>query len=386
MSIRSKIRSALMVGRLTIKYNGSLKQKHLFYRFANIAKKNGVCSFRIERVASDYVNGWYGVTDMSNKEKMWYISHGFNPNRRAWYNVTPDNYKSFISDFEFYRIKSYVNLPFTEWFDNKLSTYYILSRFKEYQPIHYHYLKKGHILPIDCNYQKEITFSELLSLLKREPLALKKCVGGHGDGFMKLQFNNDKYYINDKLADLKELEKTIGSLDGYIVTEFVKPHASICSVIGDDNFAVMRAMTVFDPQDGPQIIGMMIRLGTVKAGHTQAGNDHFYMNVNLDTGKVSDAVYFYSDFDYERTHIHPDTNKNLEDIIVPDILGIKQVVLNISSYLSATPYLVMDIIPTDKGPKILEINSHGQPFIVDQFVRVKENKYFHNLFKESLDS
>lgn len=384
--IKNKIKKSLFLPSLTFNYKGSLKQKCLYYRFAKIALSNGVVPFRVDRVAADYVVGWYGVTDMSDKEKLWYISHGFNPNRKAWYNVGPDNYKSFMSDFEFYRENSYVNLPFSAWFDNKLTTYYILGQFKDFQPIHYCYLKKGHLMPLDVRSQKEVSFSDLLSMLNDGPIALKKCVGGHGDGFMKLQFDNGQYYVNDRLITKENLEKKIMSLDDYIVTEFVKPHSAICEVIGDDNFAVMRAMTVFDPQDGPQIIGMMIRFGTTKAGHTQAGNDHFYMNVNPKTGSVSDAVYFYSDFSYERNHIHPETHRDLEDIVIPHMDVISKVVLDVSACLSATPYLVMDIVPTENGPKILEINSHGQPFIVDQFVRVKKNKYFRKLFKESLDS
>lgn len=383
--IKNKIKKSLFLPSLTFNYKGSLKQKCLYYRFAKIAQRNGVIPFRVDRVAADYVDGWYGVTDMTGKEKMWYISHGFNPNRKAWYNVGPDNYKSFMSDFEFYRPSSYVNLPFNVWFDNKLTTYYILSQFKNYQPVHYCYLRKGHLLPIDCPHQIELSFAELLSMLKNGPIALKKCVGGHGDGFMKLHSDEGHFFLNDAQVSESDLQKKIESLDGYIVTEFVKPHSAICEVIGDDNFAVMRAMTVFDPQDGPQIIGMMIRFGTTKAGHTQAGNDHFYMNVNPKTGSVSDAVYFYSDFSYERNHIHPETQRDLEDIVIPNIDAICQVALNVSASLSVTPYLVMDIIPAENGPKILEINSHGQPFIVDQFVRVKENKYFCKLFKESFD-
>ena len=48
-----------------------------------------------------------------------------------------------------------------------------------------------------------------------------------------------------------------------------------------------------------------------------------------------------------------------------------------------TPYLVFDIIPTDDSFSILEINSHGQPFIVEPYYRLKLHPEFKNLFKLS---
>lgn len=385
MNLKRKIKKRLNLCLLTARYDGGLQKKAKYFKFARIAQDAGVVGFRLDRVASEYVDAWYNITDMSRDEKMWFISHGFNPNRKAWYGMTRDNYRSYVSDFEFYRATSYVNVPFTGWFDDKLTTYRMLQPFKDKQPAHFCYIKKGVLLPLDFNEKAVRPIEYILSLAKEGALALKRCVGGHGAGFMKLHYCHDKYFLNDNEISPADLVRKIESLDGYVVTEFVKPHASIRNLVGEDNFTVLRVISIFDDQDGPQIVGIIARIGTAKAGHTQAGHDHFYMNVDVTTGQASDAVYEHSDYSFETIKVHPETGASLEDVVIPDITEVTGLVKDVSAHLSAAPYLVFDIVPTDDGPRILEINSHGQPFIVDQYTRVKENKYFAKLFRTSLN-
>lgn len=385
MSFKKKIKKRLDLCLMTARYGGSPQRKAKYFKFARIAQKAGVVSFRIDRVASEYVDAWYSINDMSPGDKLWYISHGFNPNRKAWYGITKENYRSFVSDFEFYRTSSYVNNPFTGWFDDKLTTYRMLQPFKENQPVHFCYIKNGILLPLDLNGKIAKSAEAIIALAKERPLALKRCVGGHGAGFMKLHYSQERFWLNDKEITPSDLVNMISSLDGYVVTEFVKPHASLRAIIGEDNFTVLRVISIFDAQDGPQVVGIIARIGTAKAGHTQAGHDHFYMNVDMTTGHASDAVYEYSDYDFENILTHPETGASLDEVAIPGISEVMQLVKDVSVHLAAAPYLVFDIVPTDDGPKILEINSHGQPFIVDQYVRVKKNRYFAKLFNASLN-
>ena len=52
----------------------------------------------------------------------------------------------------------------------------------------------------------------------------------------------------------------------------------------------------------------------------------------------------------------------------------------VSRHLAMTPYLVMDIIPTDDGFKILEINSHGQVKSVEAYYPFLLNEYNRKVF------
>ena len=63
---------------------------------------------------------------------------------------------------------------------------------------------------------------------------------------------------------------------------------------------------------------------------------------------------------FKEIQAHPDTNLPLGGIVVSKWQQVKDLIMRVSAYLPWTPYLVTDIIPTETGVKILEINSHGQ--------------------------
>ena len=174
--------------------------------------------------------------------------------------------------------------------------------------------------------------------------------------------------------------RLLAGLDGYLITDFVKPAQYLREIVGEDAFAVMRVMAIFDPEEGPRFVRAMIRLGTVKAGHTQAMHDHIYAGVD-ENGRLSEPILEKSDFDFVRIKEHPDTGKEIEGCQLKNMEGLRELVTRISGYLPMTPYLIFDIIPTDASFSILEINSHGQPFIFEPFGPVKSSKYFTKLFK-----
>ena len=98
-------------------------------------------SFRIKRVATDFVNAWYAMSNMSDAEKNWYFKHGFNPSKKFFYGVLPINYNMYISDFEFYNTHNYKNRSSHYLFDNKLNTFYLLYPFKKCFPKHYFFVE-----------------------------------------------------------------------------------------------------------------------------------------------------------------------------------------------------------------------------------------------------
>lgn len=344
-----------------------------------MARKNGVTWSRLERLASDYTNAWYGMSYMPKDERKWYITHGFSPNRKKYCGVTPDNYKQYLSDFEFYNTKSYINLKSSFWFDNKLNTYYLLRPFAQYLPKHYYYANKGVLYPLDVEEKRNCKAEDVVALVKTRAIAAKKCLGGHGDGFYKLEYSNGVFLANDKEISEKDLKQLVEKLDGYIITDFVKPAKYLREIGGEDAFAVMRVMVIYDDVDGPQFERLMLRLGTTKAGHTQALHDYLYIGIDED-GAFYNPLIELSDLEFEKIEKHPDTGKQLLGNSLRNLDQLKSIVKEISGCLPTTPYLIMDIIPTDDSFSILEINSHGQPFNFEPFNPVKTSKYFVKLF------
>jgi hypothetical protein len=213
-------------------------------------------------------------------------------------------------------------------------------------------------------------------------LAAKRCHGGHGDGFHKLAYNNGVILIDDKPCNEKDLEVLIDGMDDYLLTDFVYPSKALQDVIGEDSFAVMRVLTTYTPEDGTSVDRMIIRLGTKAAGHTQAGYDILYANID-DEGCLRDTVYEHSGWHCEKMEVHPETHKTVEGFKIEGLNKLKEVLTDIAGRLSVAPYLVWDIIPTDDSFSILEINSHGQLENFERFESLKKNRKLCQLLQLS---
>lgn len=362
---------------------GKFPHRVKYVKFALRAWKEGVAYSRIDRIAKDYTNAWYEMQDMSKKEKSWYVEHGYSPAKKYFCGVTPKNYKKYISDFEFYRKTSYKNSHANYWFDNKLNTYYLLKPFSEFLPKHYYYAKDGVIFPLNVEAKHNVMSQDIVELVKtQKEIAAKKCFGGHGEGFYKLEFHDDRFVSNGIDVSEKEMERIIAKLDGYLITDFVRPAKYIREMAGEDSFCVIRVMTIYD-EEGPHFERIMARLGSKKAGPTQAGHDFIYIGID-EEGVIFNPFYEYSDYEWEAVKYHPETKKRIEGERIHNMDKLKKLVTDVAGYLPTTPYLVFDIIPTDDSFSILEINSHGQPFNFEPFHPVKESENFRKLFNLSI--
>ena len=371
---------------LSMRYKGSIAKKLRFLKYANMVRRKKVIWFRIDRLATDYTNAWYDMPNMPKEERKWYITHGYNPNRKDYYGVTPDNYRRYISDFEFYRAsnyKNYNNSSSSAWFNNKLNTYYLLQPFVEYMPKHYYYASKGIMYPLDVESKRNVSSEEIIELIKtKNEIAAKKCVDGHGEGFYKLEFHDDRFISNGKDVSEEEMKQIISKLDGYIITDFVRPAKWIREMAGEDSFCVLRVMTIYN-EEGPHFERLMARLGSKKAGPTQAGHDFIYIGID-EEGVIFNPIYEYSDYEWEAIEYHPETKNRIKGERMQNMDKLRKLVTDIAGYLPTTPYLIFDIIPTDDSFSILEINSHGQPYNFEPFHPVKESENFRKLFNLSI--
>lgn len=367
----------------TLKYPGSIRRKFKYFQFSIFLRKKNITRFRIDRVADLYTKDWFDYTGTTKEQKKWAYNHGFSSYKMApWYGISVDNYKDYVSDFDFYAPRNYVHqIEIMNWFEHKLNTYYLLSPFKASMPIHYYYIYKGSIMPLDISKNAICDVKDVLKLIKdKSTIAAKACFGGHGVGFYKFDYNGGSFYVNNKIVSEESLSGIISGMENYIITDYVNPHSFFRELCGEDTFAVMRVITVFDPEDGPQITCSAIRLGCKKAGITTDHEGTIYCGLTIDKGISFKPLYRKADNLYVDCPNHPDTCNPLEGFTLPNNDKLRELVLSVSRYLPMTPYLVMDIIPTEDGFSILEINSHGQVGNVEPFYPFVANKYNKRAF------
>lgn len=232
-------------------------------------------------------------------------------------------------------------------------------------------------MPLGVSDKKNGAIEDIVNLVKKQAIAAKACKGGHGFGFYKLEYIDGFFYVNqEKYAENKFIE-LISGLDNYIITEYSKPHSMFSKLCGENIFAVIRTITVYDDKEGAQLTGAVIRLGCKKAGLLTDYPGTIYCGLTLDEGRLFKPIYCERDNWYVPIKEHPDTGEDFTLYKVPYWGQLKRLVRDVSNYIPMTPYLVIDIIPSDDGFKILEINSHGQvrnteahfPFLINPYNR-----------------
>lgn len=194
-------------------------------------------------------------------------------------------------------------------------------------------------------------------MLKSEgALALKPVSGSLGDGFYKLSFINDDYYINSNIVEEQDLNDFLMKLDEYILTEYIYAHTEIRK-ISDFGLNTLRLMIINENQKQPIIANAFMRFGTEKTGPVDnAAAGGIFTIVNIESGEYSNPKRVEG-FTLINCPIHPDTDKKIAGIL-PNWELIKDKVIEISKYLSEITYMGFDVAITDNGFKIIEINSH----------------------------
>lgn len=349
----------------------------------------GVTPGRWNTLYKDLKYDFFHYKKTTLKQKLWAYKRGFLSERIERYGLNEENYKDYLSDFDHFKRSSYVNKQFSAWFDNKLTTWYILQPFSNLLPKHYFYVEKQKVHELD---KKEMTYQKpdvILNLLEEKGvLAFKKTSGGHGLGFIKAAYKDGEYKVNNKPVDRAEMKKIIANLNGYIVTEYLydDPRVSELYAGADEDKeglspAVMRIATVFDEDKGAVILSTAIRIPAAKSGLLTDYDGSLYSGIRHDTGEFFRPLIMAGDFETAPCGNHPDTGKKLEGFVMPNWNTVIENVLKISDYLSSAPYLTYDVVMTEKGMKILEINSHGLPRPSQPFYPFLANESARKLFK-----
>src|SRR5699024_196046 len=82
----------------------------------------------------------------SLKQKIWAYKRGFLSSRILDYGINNDNFQSYLSDIDYYKMFP-MNGKYAYWINDKLTTKYILEEYGEYLPDYFYTIKNGEILP-----------------------------------------------------------------------------------------------------------------------------------------------------------------------------------------------------------------------------------------------
>ena len=295
--------------------------------------------------------------------KLWAYRHGFLSYRLAQYGITKKNYKNFISDFE-YRWLRHIDNYYKTWFEDKVTIKYVANKYNNFFPKYYYYisLKQGEnkIMPLmDCPKGYGDTFEDIFKLVKKEKdIALKRDKGSHGDGFYRLSYKNNKYYLNLQEASKQDVIDILSDeTNEYLVTEYIKQHKVLNDIY---NGSVNTIRIIVFKKDGvnPTIGNTYMRFGSSKTGtvdNITAGG--LCAEIDSETGRFHGALMITDDLKIKPCDRHPDSNALIEGCI-PNWDTIIKNIKEIAYSLEQIEYFGFDVAVTEDGMKFPEINRY----------------------------
>lgn len=296
------------------------------------------------------------------KEKIWCWKHGFYSYRLWQYGVNDDNCNDFLTDYDYLWLNR-INNDYQKWVNDKTTYRYIMEPCKQYVPKYYFSVFKRNgqseisRMP-DCPAGLSISFMSVLELLKKEKkLAFKPSAGTHGDGFYCLAYEKDTFLINGKESTAEQVIETLkGQNSFYIVTEYLVMHEELRKIYpGSVN--TIRVMVVNEHGYDPQIMQTYMRIGSSSTGFTDnVGYGGICAKIEKETGRIYQPQTISKHVFYD-CPVHPNTNTEISGYL-PNWENLRKSILSIANYLGELEYLGFDVVLTETGVCVLEINIH----------------------------
>ncbi|BDQ02779.1 sugar-transfer associated ATP-grasp domain-containing protein [Ignavibacterium sp.] len=300
--------------------------------------------------------------------------------------INRKNYSNFLSDKIYNKIHP-INGVYSSIIDNKLYLPFLFKDYPEIIPKYFYFLSNGRKIILSKDLSKDTGFLDLLK--QQNKLVLKHCYSSLGEGFYLLEYNSSRYYVNKKEISIEELEKLIQSLNDYICTEYIKQHKYANEIYSKSSNTV-RLLLLWNSEVNSFIIANSFhRFGMQNKLVDNIGNGGGILYyIDTVSGKLRGhglLKYYNKPIDLHNNFYHPETETRVEGIQIPNWNNIIEKIISVMNNLSFLKYVGIDIIITDNGFKIIELNSHPTlaPLQVEKGIWESEplKKFFSEIIK-----
>lgn len=326
---------------------------------------NRLCKkWKIKKSSAVLLVGTF-LRDYKNKKFSYAYIHkihakGFSVDDWRFCGLNKENYKEYLSTVQYYGMHP-INGKFSKWIDDKLTLKYLChgTALQKYMPEYYYQISEdGKIIPLmDCQEGQRTVASILTTLREKKRLAIKLISGSIGEGFIKAEYKDNKYFLNGKEYIETEIISRINSLRNYLITEYFKPHQELAKFCPNTCNAI-RYLIGYMPNGEIKMLKSFIRFGTQRSGFVEnynAGGVLCYIDENgfFNKGNAVDLVTRINNIVCE----HPDTKMELKGRI-PCWDEIVESGKLFGRVFPQMHYLGIDYVITDAGEvKVIEINS-----------------------------
>ena len=311
---------------------------------------------------------------VDENKKRWALERGFYPGRIELYGLTEENYRYFVPDYQYFMLHP-MNNHFLKWLDKTTLKYVLNSNgCEDTMPDYYIYIENDlcggrytYLMDFPTNIPKDK--DSLWNLLQQKKvLAMKPNSGSSGGlGFIKLELRDEGLYENNKPIDLNRFEAIRDTMRNYVITEYCHQHHELAAVWSDSE-CTLRVIMCKDPKEDkfePTTWSCAVsyaRFGTsVNGGASNLSSGGVGVGFDFESGTYKDFCIRYKRFTPDGKWYldrHPDTGVVWKDNRLPNWAFVRKKIDRICQHVSSLDYLGLDIIITEDGMKLCEINSH----------------------------
>ena len=319
----------------------------------------------------------------------WAHANGFYAESACAYGLNEENLSSYLSDYDYCRLWP-LNGWQRIWINDKLTLYALLEGgpLEAYLPEYYYYSDpRGILLPLKGSGYARGFDGFLATLRSKGEFACKPCNGTEASGFHRLSYSLGTYYVDSVPSSPAILEEFVRNNSNYVFTEFICPSPQMAAF--SPLIHTIRVLVINPSGTSPEPIAAYLRFSLEADSRSPAPNYAPPINADIcsydacidpSTGVFGNGVLAYANRIIPSLK-HPASGITVEGTVDcwPEVLEMLQ---KISLKVGACEYLGFDVGITDKGPKIMEINSHSGIKYLQLFTPLLENKmaasYYHS--------
>lgn len=293
---------------------------------------------------------------LSKKFKLW--KNGFLAEKYVLYQLDQNDSNLYLSDYHA-SMARWINEPFNELLTNKLIFSEYVGQFVK--------VPKIFGIFVEGIYYPKTGEPLLIHIKATKAFVVKDVNGGGGKGvFIVKSLANGDYSVNNTIIYKEnDLLAFFRSLNNYILTEYIYP-GDFSKSLNQDSVNTMRIVTLINPQTKKAFIAAAAQRIGVKASAPQ---DNFTKGalsalINLDTGELSEATGHPKSSKHQKYKYHPDTNRKIQGVKIPDWENLKNIILSAANDLPMLKCVGWDFLISQEGLVAIEGNHHPDPDVL----------------------
>lgn len=285
---------------------------------------------------------------------------GFTPDQYILYNLKKNNIDDYISEKERWYSRR-INKQYTVVLDDKLIFYEVFSKYLNI-PENIFFVRNKKFIDLKGN---ELSFKVVKDIIElNKEIFVKPIIGGGGKGVFKIGVKSNNFYLNGNKISEVELSELLLSRDNHVANPAVE-QSTFSKSFYPDSVNTIRLVTTYDYNISKSIAtNALHRFGTSKTGVVDnASSGGLFSEIDISTGIMSEARNYLN----EKFPRHPDTNCEIEGVKIPKWDEIVSECLEVAQLFPFIPYMAWDIVLTNEGISVIEINASTDLLLIQIF-------------------